>query len=108
MGCRLHTDKVMLGLNFYGMDSTISGQPASSPVLGREVVQKLRRYRPRIKWDAESEEHAFEYVTNGRSHKVYYPTLLSVSKRLQLAQQYGLGVCIWEIGQGLDFFYDLL
>ena len=98
----------MLGLNFYGMDFTISGQPASSPVLGREVVQKMRRYRPRIMWDAESEEHVFEYVTNGRSHKVYYPTLLSVSKRLQLAQQYGLGVCIWEIGQGLDFFYDLL
>ena len=46
--------------------------------------------------------------TDGATRAVYYPSLHFVQRRLELAQSKGVGVSIWEIGQGLDYFFDLL
>lgn len=99
-------EQVLLGLNFYGNDYvTPSG---SRPVLGHEYVELLKTFDPTLIWDQKTKEHMFEYIKDGLHHKVYYPSLTSIHKRLELAKKYGLGISIWEIGQGLDFFYDLL
>jgi chitinase domain-containing protein 1 len=41
-------------------------------------------------------------------HTVYYPTPAALAARIQLAEQLGVGLSIWELGQGIDSFMDLL
>ena len=39
---------------------------------------------------------------------MYYPSLKSLSERLGMLRGLGVGVALYELGTGLDFFWDLL
>ncbi len=97
---------MLLGLNFYGNDYTqLFG---GGPIIGHEYLSLLKTHDPVIRWDQKTKEHVFDYAVGSEAHEVFYPTKASIQKRLALAHKYGLGISIWEIGQGLDHFYELL
>jgi len=101
--------KVLLGLPFYGYRHP-SGQQ-SSAVLGHELIDALEA-NPDVSfdYDPKTEEHhvVVRRKEDGKRETIYYPTLQFLKARMDLAKELGLGLSIWEIGQGLDYFYDLL
>ena len=101
--------KILLGLNFYGLSYTADG--GGSHVLGRDLLEKLKDlpHDTKLKYDTASQEHFLEIKAKSKGKEtIFYPTLHSIKSRLKLAKELGTGISIWEIGQGLDYFYDLL
>ncbi|OQR90860.1 chitinase domain-containing protein 1 [Achlya hypogyna] len=90
--------KFLMGLAFYGYDT-------NEAVIGPQYLELLSQHSPEIEWDAHAHECVFAYA--GR-RRVYYPCLRSVHERLEYFSGMGAGAAIWEIGQGLDYFFDLL
>lgn len=78
------------------------------PITGQQYISLLDIFKPKIVWDDECGEHQLLYGDGKEKHVVFYPTLKSIAARIDEAKHYGTGLSIWEIGQGLEYFFDLL
>ncbi|ODM87187.1 Chitinase domain-containing protein 1 [Orchesella cincta] len=100
----LDREKFLIGLNFYGYQYTSTG---GQPIIGHEYLTALGKAK-KLEWSEDAEEHFFEVKDKGGRRTIFYPTLMSIHRRIKLAEKLGCGLAIWELGQGLDYFYDLL
>ncbi|XP_068617773.1 chitinase domain-containing protein 1 [Battus philenor] len=98
--------KILLGLNFYGNSYTANG---GGPIVGTEYIELIKNAKTNqaLMYNNNTAENYIEVRTSQGTKKIFFPSLYSIQKRLELAQEYGTGVAIWELGQGLDYFYDL-
>ncbi|KAG9448333.1 hypothetical protein H6P81_014461 [Aristolochia fimbriata] len=107
-GDQSHGHKIFLGINFYGNDFVLSKGAGGGAVTGGDYLSLLKKYKPVIQWGEKFQEHYFIYSVDNAQHAVFYPSLMSITMRLDEARAWGVGLSIWEIGQGLDYFFDLL
>ncbi|XP_052893647.1 chitinase domain-containing protein 1 [Anopheles moucheti] len=103
-GMREKRAKILVGLNMYGSDFTPNG---GQPIVAHEYLALLKHLKGHLTYDEHDVENFFEVKTSNGRHMVFYPTLFSIDERLKLARELGTGISIWELGQGLDYFYDL-
>lgn len=124
-----HSIKVFLGINFYGYQHNRISNPTeqgayqytSRHLLGNEYIEFLRKYKSQasIVFDRRAKEHIIlvhgQPIQNANQPEkpmpeiiVFYPSLQSIYERLILAMKLRVGIAIWDGGQGLDYFYDLI
>ncbi|XP_022916723.1 chitinase domain-containing protein 1 [Onthophagus taurus] len=97
-------EKIFTGFNLYGYDFTPSGGGA---VINHDYLKLLKKFKGKLQIDEKSQEHYFEVKEEDGKHIIFYPTLFTINERVKLVNKLGTGVSIWELGQGLDYFFDL-
>ena len=77
-------------------------------IIGDQLISILKRFTVSIEYHEKSQDHYIQYKDEkGKSHFISYPTLSFLQSRIDLAKKLNTGLSLWEIGQGLDYFYDL-
>ena len=73
-------------------------------------IEILKEHKPTIEWNHEYKECFIEIKGNQGSvaAQVTYPCLKFIQSRLEMFSEYGVGAFIWDGGQGLEYFYELL
>ena len=97
------SQKVLLGLAFYGYDWPRRGRAVG--VSMREAENRAARSGARIQWDQDA--HVPYFRT--RTRTVYYENARSIEHKLELATRHSLGgVAAWRLGQELPQVWDVV
>ncbi|KAI9312076.1 glycoside hydrolase superfamily [Dichotomocladium elegans] len=96
-----NSQQLLLGISLYAMSYKETRMPEAR--VCSSLLQTMRGKE--LVWDKESEEHWFK---DDDQSTIWMPTLKSIRQRVHLAEDYEVGISLWEVGQGLDYFYELL
>ncbi|KAI8367880.1 glycoside hydrolase superfamily [Choanephora cucurbitarum] len=113
--------KFLIGMNMYAMSYLQTRTP--EPLVMKTVIEKLADQpvevddelfdetesddsTEELNWDKDSQEAWFVDIDEDgtRQGTIWVPTLRSIKSRVRLAEDYGVGLALWEVGQGLDYF----
>lgn len=101
--------KLLLGLPFYGFAIDLkSGEKFH--ITGKQFLNYLKD-NPEIEWNASTKECEIKHVHDSdhdRRLSIFYPCLKFLKERLALAEELEVGAFVWEGGQALEYFYQLL
>lgn len=102
--------KILIGLNFYGM---LFVDKRAEAITGEEFIKEISAGGVTSTWDRSHREHtflvqSFNAVGVMSKQSIAFPTLQSINDRVEYAKQIGVGIAIWELGQGLEYFFELL
>ena len=78
------------------------------PIISTQLLELIEKEPPnkRFEWDVAHSEHYIQFDSTKTT--IYYPSLRSLKERINFASKHGLSLSIWDIGQGFNFFFDLL
>jgi chitinase domain-containing protein 1 len=69
----------------------------------------LSEYRTTITWNPDTQEHTITWRDDDdEEHVLYYPTVASLQARVEKFGEVGVGMAVMELGDGLDYFLDVL
>ncbi|KAK6112600.1 Glycosyl hydrolases 18 family protein [Brugia pahangi] len=94
----INSSKLLMGLNFYGYASQ---QTTVKAVIGKDFIEYVTSQSGTLFWNSVTKEHFLK--TKGEDFCIY-PTLASLQIRRDLANHFNVGLGIWELGQGLNYF----
>lgn len=98
--------QLLVGFNMYGYLYDSNGYKA---IINKDYLPFLAKNINdlEIRWQKDAEEYSFTLDNEVNQTVVVYPTLESIKKRVDLVKSFGTGIAIWDIGQGLDYFYSV-
>ncbi|KAJ8525336.1 hypothetical protein ON010_g15779 [Phytophthora cinnamomi] len=98
----MERQKILMGIPFYGYDN-------GDAITGNTYIQSLKDNEvSKIRWDPTAHvrvtaiecQHVYTASDTGSHHVVFFPCLQFLQDRLTLYKEHGVGVAIWELGQG--------
>jgi chitinase domain-containing protein 1 len=100
-------DKIFLGIPFYGCDYV--DMKFTKNLIKADYLDILTKYKTTFTWNAQANEHVMKWNDqDGKEHTTYYPSLVSTYLRGANFANKGYNMAIWELGQGLDYFMDVI
>ena len=100
-------DKFLVGFPFFGFD--YGNGKTREYIVGQQFVDTLNQNKVNPYFLKEYQETAYFYSKDKAAHTMYYPSLFDLNVRFERVSEYGFaGFAIWELAQGLPFFFDLL
>ncbi len=94
--------RFVLGTHMYGMDWPAGGGPANraTALEYADVRGLIERHAPVLSLEPRSDAWTFGYTDSaGTRHDVWYPDAATISRRVRLARDRGLGVGFWRLGR---------